>query len=249
VLSAITLPRTVLLLLGGAVGDRIGARKVMITGDAIMLLVAAMLAILSWRWGTPLPLLVFAGLLIGTVDAFYLPSTGSMPRRLVDDSQLARAVALRQGGSQLVSLVGGPIGGALVAVAGMAAASLADSFTFAVVLVALIAIRPRFTPPPIDQRRNLLRDAVDGIRVAVTTPGLGAALVLVAGPASSSPARRCWSRCSPANTTGPPPPPGSSLARKAWALSPRPSASPDAAACPDPELPPQSAYSSSRQVS
>ena len=35
VLSAIVLSRTVLLLLGGVVGDRAGARRVMITGDAV----------------------------------------------------------------------------------------------------------------------------------------------------------------------------------------------------------------------
>jgi MFS family permease len=43
VLTALTLPRTVLLLLGGVVGDRFGAARVMITGDVVML--AAVLAL------------------------------------------------------------------------------------------------------------------------------------------------------------------------------------------------------------
>lgn len=41
----------------------------MITGDAVMLAVAAILAVASWRWGTPLALLVATGLIIGTVGA------------------------------------------------------------------------------------------------------------------------------------------------------------------------------------
>src|ERR1017187_1161977 len=41
VLSAISLPRALLLLLGGAVGDRLGARRVMITGDGLMLVACA----------------------------------------------------------------------------------------------------------------------------------------------------------------------------------------------------------------
>lgn len=183
VLSSINLPRTVLLLLGGAVGDRFGARRVMIVGDGIMLVVAAVLAAASWRWGTPLALLLTAGLVIGTVDAFYLPSSGSMPRQLVEDASLPRALALRQSGSQIVSMVGGPIGGALVALAGFTAAALTDSVSFGVVLAALICIRPRFTPPPPAQRRSVLRESADGIRVAVRTPGLGAVLLLVAGVA------------------------------------------------------------------
>ena len=143
VLSGIVLPRTALLLVGGVTGDRLGARRVMITGDAIMLVVAVVLGFIAWRSGTPLPLLLAAAVIIGIVDAFYLPSSGSMPRRLVDDADLARAVALRQSGSQLVSMIGGPIGGLVVAAAGFAAAAWGDAATFAVALVVLIAIRAR----------------------------------------------------------------------------------------------------------
>jgi MFS family permease len=182
VLSAINLPRTALLLAGGAAGDRLGARRIMITGDSLMLAVAAILAAVSWRFGTPMALLVTTGLVIGTVDAFYLPSSGSMPRQLVDDTCLPRALALRQSGSQLTSMIGGPVGGVLVAFAGFTAASAADATSFAVVLAVLIAIRPRFTPPQ-TSRRGMLRESADGIRVAVRTPGLAALLLLVAGAA------------------------------------------------------------------
>ncbi len=182
VLSSIGLPRTVLLLVGGAIGDRLGARRVMIAGDSVMFAVAAVLAIVSWQWGTSLALLVIGGLVIGTVDAFYLPSSGSMPRQLVTDASLPRALALRQSGSQLVSMIGGPVGGALVGFAGFSAASLTDSISFGVVLIALIVIKPRFTPPG-EPRRPVLRESADGIRVALTTPGLAAVPVLVAAVA------------------------------------------------------------------
>ncbi|HWF56786.1 MAG TPA: MFS transporter [Candidatus Dormibacteraeota bacterium] len=183
VLSAIALPRTVLLLVGGAVGDRLGARPVMIMGDAVMLFVSAALGVSVWRWGTPVVLLVAAALVIGAVDAFYLPSSGSMPRRLVADDLVPRALALRQTGSQIITLVGGPLGGVLVAVAGLAAAALTDSVTFAMVLVVLITIRPGFDVSATGHRRNILREAFDGLRVAMTTAGLRPALLLVGGAA------------------------------------------------------------------
>jgi MFS family permease len=134
VLSAISLPRTVLLLLGGAVGDRIGARRVMLIGDAVMLVVSGVLAVPAGSIGTPLVLLLVAALIIGANDAFYLPSAGSMPRRLVPGDQLARAAALRQSGSQLITMIGAPIGGVLVAFAGLPVASWVDAATFAFVL-------------------------------------------------------------------------------------------------------------------
>jgi MFS family permease len=154
----------------------------MIAGDGVMFAVAAVLAVVSWQWGTSLALLVIAALVIGTVDAFYLPSSGSMPRQLVTDANLPRALALRQSGSQFVSMIGGPVGGALVGFAGFPAASLTDSVSFGVVLVALIVIKPRFIPPG-EPRRPVLRESADGIRVALTTPGLAAVLVLVAAVA------------------------------------------------------------------
>jgi len=183
VLSMVALPRTLLLLVGGVVGDRVGARRIMLTGDSVMFVVALALALCAWLFGTPVALLVIAAAVIGANDAFYLPAAGSMPRLMVDAEQLPRAVALRQSGSQLVAMVGGPIGGVLVAFAGLPIAATADAVTFAVVLVVLYRIRPRFQPERSATRRNILHEAADGVRVALRTPGLRAVLCLMAGAA------------------------------------------------------------------
>jgi MFS family permease len=184
VLSAIALPRTALLLLGGVVGDRAGAARVLIAGDGVMLVVAVVLGLVAYAWPTPLAVLLAAGLIIGTVDAFYLPSLGSMPRRLVGDEQLRRAVAVRQSGSQLVTMVGGPLGGAVVAIAGVAAAAWVDAASFAVVLVVLVAIRRRIVVVATSRRtESVLAAARDGVRICRQTPGLGVALLLAAGAA------------------------------------------------------------------
>lgn len=180
VLSAIGLARTLLLLIGGTVGDRLGAHRIMIIGDGIMLAVSATLTVVAWRWGMPLAALVAVGLIIGTVDAFYLPASGSMPRRLVSPAQLPRALALRQGGTQLVSIAGGPLGGLVVAAAGLAAAASLDAVTFAIVLAVLIAIRPRRATLDSGPRQHLAREALDGVRVAFSTSGLAPTLLLVA---------------------------------------------------------------------
>ena len=51
----------------------------MIAGDSVMLAIAAVLAVVSWRWGTPLALLAATRLIIGTVDAFYCRRRGRCP--------------------------------------------------------------------------------------------------------------------------------------------------------------------------
>ncbi|MET9398830.1 MFS transporter [Kitasatospora sp. NPDC002965] len=143
VLTAITVSRTVLVLLGGAVADRWGARRVMLTGDAVMLAATLTLAVAAGGRGTPLRLLVVAAVVVGVVDAFYLPASGSMPRRLVEPGQLPRALALRQAAGQVAALLGAPIGGALVAVGGLPVAALADAVSFAVLLLVLLRVRVR----------------------------------------------------------------------------------------------------------
>lgn len=183
VLTAITVPRTVLLLLGGAVGDRFGARRVMITCDVAMLTATLVLALVGWRSGASPWFLVMVAVVIGTVDAFYLPATGSMPRRLVGKEQLPRALAMQQAGSQIVSLLGAPVGAVLAASAGLTGAALADAVTFAVVLVVLVRVRPAFDverPPP---GQGLVAGAVDGVRIAVGDPVLRPALLLTAAAA------------------------------------------------------------------
>jgi MFS family permease len=184
VLTAVTLPRTVLLLLGGAVGDRFGARAVMLVGDSVMLAAALVLAAVGTHLGTRPWLLVVTGAVIGTVDAFYLPATGSMPRRLVGKEQVPRALAVRQAGGQVASLLGAPLGGVLVATAGLSGAALVDAGTFAVVLVVLLRVRPAFDVARSSRKESLLAGAVDGVRIAAKDPVLRPALLLTAAAAA-----------------------------------------------------------------
>lgn len=152
-LTMSALPRAILLPLGGAVADRWGPRRIMIAGDAIMCALTLLLALAAHLWRTSGPLLMGTGLAIGVVGAFYLPATGAFPRLLVADEQLPRALALRQSSAQIVSLIGAPTGGALVALGGLVSVAAVDSSTFALVLGVLCcysydhSTSPRYRQP------------------------------------------------------------------------------------------------------
>lgn len=184
-LTAINLPRVLLLLFGGAVADRVGAWKVMITADAAMVLITVVLAIGAWSLDDPRALLLVTALAIGIVDAFYLPSSGSMPRRLVPGPVLARAMSARQVAGQLTVFTGPPLGGLLVAAAGLAAAALANAATFAVMLLILVVLRPRVDQPPATgAEQKLWRTTLDGLRVAWSDRVLRLALLLTVAAAA-----------------------------------------------------------------
>jgi MFS family permease len=182
-LTMINLPRTVLLLAGGAVGDRFGAWRTMIAGDAVMTVVTVLAAVAAWLVGAPAWLLLGTALAIGVVDAFYLPSSGSMPRRLVAGPGLARAISARQLAGQFTGFAGAPLGGVVVTTLGLAAAALADALTFAAMLAILVVLRPRGQEPPEPPPHGVWRHMVDGVRVAAADRLLRPALLLVVAAA------------------------------------------------------------------
>jgi MFS family permease len=181
VLTMINLPRVLLLLFGGAVADRFGAYKVVVLGDMVMIAVTLGLA-LALLGGAPGALLLAVALAIGTVDAFYLPASGAMPRLLTAEGAVPRALAARQLAGQFAAFIGAPLGGALVAIAGLTAAAIFDAATFAVMLLILALIRPRpirTAPAGSARKRGLWQDAWDGLRVAAQDKLLRVALLLV----------------------------------------------------------------------
>jgi len=182
VLTAITLPRVVFLLAGGALADRIGAWRVMITSDFTMIAATLLLGGAVLVLGVQPYLLLTAALVIGVVDAFYLPSSGSMPRRLVPGAGLARAMSARQAIGQLATFAGASAGGLVAATAGLAAAAFMNAGTFVVMAAILIGLRPRSsaTPTPPPAGGNALRRSADGLRVAWSDPLLRSTLGLIA---------------------------------------------------------------------
>ncbi|GAB6904113.1 MFS transporter [Kineosporia succinea] len=185
VLTAVNVPRALFLLVGGVLGDRVGARRVMITGDAVMIGVCLLFALVLHLSGPAVWVLLATGLVLGVVDAFYLPASGSMPRLLVPPEQLPRALGLRQAGAQVAGLVAGPLGGLLVVTVGLAGVLLLDALTFAVVLAVLLVIRPLSSasgagPGGVHggMGGGIAAAALDGLRIGLADPVLRTVLLL-----------------------------------------------------------------------
>jgi MFS family permease len=169
-------PRAALLLVGGAVGDRFGAPRVLLVSCTAMFLVTAALVPASIRVGEPIWLLVVLALAVGVIGAFFLPASRSMPRLLVPPAQVSRALASFQVTGVVFAVTGTAVGGLLVNWAGLKAASGFDALTFAVMIVVLILLRKTVTPPG-RMSTGLLRSIVAGIRIAFGRPLTRALLI------------------------------------------------------------------------
>ncbi|WP_328330848.1 MFS transporter [Kribbella sp. NBC_00382] len=178
VLTGFTLPRAVLLLAGGVLGDRWGPRRVLLTCYFLLAFLTLLLALAFKLTGTTATLLLLTAGVIGTVDAFALPAAGAFPRLFADDATLPKAMALRTSTQQVVTLAAGPLGGLLVATAGLVGALLIDGMTFGVAFACLLAIRPPLSTDAAPGK-SVVKEALDGIRLAWSEPVLRALLLTV----------------------------------------------------------------------
>lgn len=176
-------PQVLLVLLGGAIGDRHGPRSTLLgtTTSRILLLAALLVPAL----GEPGPgLLVLASGIGAVIAAVHQPSAAVYPRLLVrDPERLARAMARISGSLQIARTLGVAAGGAAVARWSLGAVVGICLVMMLLVLVLLLVLRPAHTPVPARRRQSMLVTIADGLRVArdLRIWPLLAAVALVSG--------------------------------------------------------------------
>jgi predicted MFS family arabinose efflux permease len=142
ILAVSSLPRLALLLLGGAIVDRYGPRRLMIGSDllrAVISLGAAGAALAA----PGVPLLVTVALVFGLADAVFLPAAGALAPRLLHPDQIASGVGTTTLAARAALTIGAPLGGVLVAAGGLPLACLVNAATFVVSVASLASVRPR----------------------------------------------------------------------------------------------------------
>lgn len=162
VLAAASIPRAVLMLLGGAVSDRFSPRTSMLVGGLARALVMGTLAVLALTHSVQLWQLVVGSFLIGTIAAFYLPASTSMLPRIVPNDQLEAGNAFMTLSRFGAMVLGPALGGVLVAVMAAGAALAADAAGYALAGV-LVTVLPDGAGATAGSGNNALQDIWDGV--------------------------------------------------------------------------------------
>jgi MFS family permease len=174
-LAAGAVTRGGLLLVGGAVVDRVSARTALLAAHLVRGAAVGSLAVAA-TGSPPVALLVVVAVLVGAADAFAGPAGIAILPALAGPDRLPRANALVSAGEQVAFAVG-PLGaGALVAVGGPALALAVDAGTFGLAAVTVLgapAVRTAAAGP-------VWTDIGAGLRWAARTPQVRAVLVVVA---------------------------------------------------------------------
>jgi MFS family permease len=163
------LPTWLLMLFAGVVADRFPRRTVMIVTQTVMMLLAFVLAVLTFT-GTiqAWQILILAGLL-GIANAFDAPARLSFTIELVARDDLTNAIALNSTMFNLAMAIGPAMSGVVYAVVGPAWCFALNGASFLAVITALWLMR---LPPltPLSERKTPLFELQAGLRYAFSEP-------------------------------------------------------------------------------
>ncbi|GAA2393098.1 MFS transporter [Streptomyces glaucosporus] len=176
VAAARTVPLVVLLLVGGAVADRLPRHRVMVAANALNCLSQGVFAALVISGRAELWQMAVLSALGGAGHAFFAPAAEGMVLSSVRGEQAGRAFALFRMGVNGASIGGAALGGALIAAVGPGWVLAVDAAAFAVAgaLRAFLDLRGMPDRAP---GGGLLGDLRDGWREVVGRPWLWAVVL------------------------------------------------------------------------
>jgi predicted MFS family arabinose efflux permease len=159
-----SVPRGVLLLVGGSVVDRFSSRSVMMATHAVRAIAMLAAAVLTSQGAVPMWQLCSLAVVMGAAAAFFTPASESIVPALVEEGELSQANAVQGFSEQASSIVGPVLGGALVASAGASAVFAVNGVTFLVAALTLLAAarvaRGRSESP---RARQIGREILEGL--------------------------------------------------------------------------------------
>ncbi len=157
-------PLITMSLLGGALADRYDRRVLLIADQVAIVVVAGLLAAVTFAGVTPIPLLYALGGLLAAFGAIQNVLRSAIIPNLVTPERLRAAIAVNFGLFQLTYIVGPGLGGLLIGALGVGSAYVADALSCLSMLGAAWAMSPQ---PPIgggEERVAVLRSIAEGLR-------------------------------------------------------------------------------------
>jgi len=174
-------PIIVFSLISGVVADAWNRRTLMLFTQISATLVAAALAVLTFRGLSVVwPIYVLAAL-SAAVGAFDLPARQALYPMLVPREHLANAITLNTIMFQTASVVGPSLGGLVIAISGVGWVYAVNAISFFCVIVSLVMMRdvPARQPSEEGSRDDVsLHAALEGLRFVFRSPLIRSTMLL-----------------------------------------------------------------------
>lgn len=165
VFLASALPRGALMLLGGALADKLSPRTSMLGANAVRALLVGSIALMILTQNFRLEYLYVVAVLVGVADAAFYPASLSILPSLVNEDRLERAIALVNGSQQAAKVVGPLLAGVVIAWVGVGAAFALDAVSFIAADACLLAVR---AGPSASTHRSFISGLREGLAYFTT---------------------------------------------------------------------------------
>lgn len=182
VLVVQALPRAVLMLVGGALADRLSARLTMLGSMGLRTAVVTPLAVLVLTGRVQMWEVYAIAVVFGIVDAFYMPARSSILPKVVVDHELEPGNAVLNVTAQTSVILGPVLGGLIVAALGIGWAFAADAACFAIgfLFILWLPSAARTAPDKSQGDGGLGGQILAGFRYAWADVGIRVLLIVIA---------------------------------------------------------------------
>jgi MFS family permease len=161
--AARVLPNAVLLLLAGALVDRLPRRLVVLASNLLRGVAVTAVAVLVIAHGLSLLALVALSAAVGVGDAFFYPAYRAIMPELLPAELLTQGNAFNSASQTIgTSFLGPALGGVLIAFGGTSLAFAVDAASFAISGVCLLLMSS--VPAPSCSGSSIVHDAKEGFR-------------------------------------------------------------------------------------
>ncbi len=151
VTATASLPVLLFTLYAGVLADRADKRTIILVAQCASLVLALILAILTDTRAITIGWILLLVFLLGTANAFEIPTRQSFFVDLVGKTDLTNAIALNSSAFNLTRIIGPAIAGILIGAVGIAASFYLNALSYVAVIIGLLMIkRPKAPPAPRD---------------------------------------------------------------------------------------------------
>ena len=171
------IPVFLLAPLGGVIADHLDRRRILITTQATMMVLALALAAVTLSGAVKVWHIFTLAALLGLANAFDIPARQAFVVSLVDRASLPNAIALNSSMFNGARLVGPAVAGAVVAAVGEGWCFLLNGVSYIAVIAALLRIDAR--PSKTTAAGSAWERVVEGFAFSWRTPPVRALLLLL----------------------------------------------------------------------
>ncbi|MEW6068463.1 MAG: MFS transporter [Nitrospirota bacterium] len=173
-----SLPILLFTIIGGVVADRFLKRNLLIITQALSIIPALLLGILTDLDIITIWQVAMIAAFLGTVNAFDVPARQAFIVDIVEKSSLMNAIALNSAAFHGARMIGPVIAGMIIAYIGLPACFYLNALSFLAVIIALSKINIKGNIKTTSQ--GFRRDFIEGIQFIKSRPDIYKIILLIA---------------------------------------------------------------------